>query len=605
MGSFEIREDFYLNGEKFKIIAGGMHYFRVVPEYWRDRLEKIKALGCNTVETYVAWNMHEAKKGEFSFSGICDIKRFIETAQELGLYVIVRPSPYICAEWEFGGLPAWLMAEDGMRLRSSYKPFLDAVDHYYKELFKILTPLQITKGGPIIMFQIENEYGAYGEDTEYLKSIRDMMVKYGAEVPMFTSDGPWGDYLACGGIPGVLQTANFGSKGHEQFKVLKARTGENKPLMCTEFWVGWFDAWGDEKHNKGDIEEHVKDLDEILAEGSVSIYMAHGGTNFGFTSGANYYDELKPDVTSYDYDALITEDGEITEKYHAFKKVIEKYVKNPEVEFSAEIKKRAYGEAKLTGRVSLRNALPLIAEKHETNSPVCMEKLGQNYGYTLYRTELVKDRRIEKFRLMGANDRAKVYLDGKELLTLYDRELLTETKLATAEEKEVFIPLGEGKKRAFAPEGTELSILMENMGRVNYGYFMEKQRKGIDGAVLINGHQHYKWEEYTLPLDNLEKLVFDVKNGLRQDENTSDPAFYRYEFEADEQGDTFLDMTGFGKGCAFINGFNLGRFWEIGPQKRLYIPGPLVKTGRNEIIIFETEGKACDAVSLCDAPALE
>jgi beta-galactosidase len=605
MGSFEIREDFYLNGEKFKIIAGGMHYFRVVPEYWRDRLEKIKALGCNTVETYVAWNMHEAKKGEFSFSGICDIKRFIETAQELGLYVIVRPSPYICAEWEFGGLPAWLMAEDGMRLRSSYKPFLDAVDHYYKELFKILTPLQITKGGPIIMFQIENEYGAYGEDTEYLKSIRDMMVKYGAEVPMFTSDGPWGDYLACGGIPGVLQTANFGSKGHEQFKVLKARTGENKPLMCTEFWVGWFDAWGDEKHNKGDIEEHVKDLDEILAEGSVSIYMAHGGTNFGFTSGANYYDELKPDVTSYDYDALISEDGELTEKYHAFKKVIEKYVKIPEVKFTAEIKKKAYGKAALTGRLSLKAALPLIAEKHETNSPVCMEKLGQNYGYTLYRTELVKDRRIEKFRLMGANDRAKVYLDGKELLTLYDRELLTETKLATAEEKEVFIPLGEGKKRAFAPEGTELSILMENMGRVNYGYFMEKQRKGIDGAVLINGHQHYKWEEYTLPLDNLEKLVFDEETGLRQDENTSGPAFYRYEFEADEQGDTFLDMTGFGKGCAFINGFNLGRFWEIGPQKRLYIPGPLVKTGRNEIIIFETEGKACDAVSLCDAPALE
>ncbi len=589
MGNFEISDDFYLNGKKFKIIAGGIHYFRVVPEYWRDRLEKIKALGCNTVETYIAWNMHEVKRGVFDFTGICDIKRFIETAQELGLYVIVRPSPYICAEWEFGGLPAWLLAEDGMRLRSSYQPYLDAVDSYYKELFKILTPLQITKGGPIIMFQVENEYGAYGEDTEYLKSIRDMMVKYGAEVPMFTSDGPWGDYLACGGIPGVLQTGNFGSKGHEQFKILRKRIGENKPLMCTEFWVGWFDAWGDEKHNTGDTAEHVKALDEILTEGSVSIYMAHGGTNFGFTSGANYYDQLKPDVTSYDYDALISEDGELTEKYHAFKKVIEKYVKIPKIQFTAEIKKKAYGKAVLTSSMNLNEAISYISEKHESNSPTCMEKLGQNYGYILYRSELIKDGCIEKFRLMGANDRAKVYLDGKEILTLYDTDLLKEVRVGKAVE-------------GTAAVGTELTILMENMGRVNYGYFMEKQRKGIDGAVLINGHQHYKWEEYTLPLNNLEKLPFNDQTGKAL---YGVPAFYRYEFEADEQGDTFLDMTGFGKGCAFINGFNLGRFWEIGPQKRLYVPGPLVKPGKNEIIIFETEGRACDTVSLCDAPALE
>ncbi len=606
MANFEIREDFYLNGEKFKIIAGGMHYFRVVPEYWRDRLEKIKALGCNTVETYVAWNMHEAKKGEFDFTGICDLKRYLKTVQELGMYAIVRPSPYICAEWEMGGIPAWLLAEDGMRLRSSYKPFLDAVDSYYKELFKILDPLQITKGGPIIMFQIENEYGAYGEDTEYLKRMRDIMVKYGAEVPMFTSDGPWGDYLACGGIPGVLQTANFGSKGHEQFKILRNRIGDNKPLMCTEFWVGWFDAWGDEKHHRGDAAEHVKDLDEILSEGSVSIYMAHGGTNFGFMNGSNYYDELKPDVTSYDYDALITEDGEPTEKYYAFKKVIEKYTKIPEVKFSAKIEKKAYGKAGLTGSMSLREALPFIAEKHEANSPVSMEKLGQSYGYILYRSELVRDKRIEKFRLMGANDRAKVYLDGKELLTLYDRELLTETKLVTAEEKEGFRPLGEGEKRRFAPEGTELTILMENMGRVNYGYFMEKQRKGIDGAVLINAHQHYKWEMYPLPLDNLEKLSFEGASADRVETGLINaPAFYRYEFEAEELGDTFLDMSSFGKGCAFINGFNLGRFWEIGPQKRLYIPAPLLKKGKNEIIVFETEGKAADFVELKAEPGLE
>ena len=581
MNSFEIREDFYLNGEKIKIISGGMHYFRVVPEYWRDRLEKIKAMGCNTVESYVAWNMHEPKKGEFNFSGMCDLKKFIETAAELGMYVIIRPSPYICAEWELGGLPAWLLKEDGMRFRSSYKPFLDAVDDYYKELFKILTPLQITKGGPIIMFQIENEYGAYGEDTEYLESIRDMMVKYGADVPMFTSDGPWHDYLACGGIPGTLQTANFGSKGHEQFEILRKRIGENKPLMCTEFWVGWFDAWGDKKHNTGNTEEHVRDLDEILSEGSVSIYMAHGGTNFGFMNGSNYYDELKPDVTSYDYDALITEDGELTEKYRGFRDVIAKYNSIPEVRYSTDIRKKAYGTLKVKSSVRLFDVLDKISVPVKTNSPECMEKLGQNYGYILYRSELVKDGRIGKFRLMEANDRAKVYLDGKEVLTLYDRELLTHHKFET--------PL----------EGRDLMILMENMGRVNYGYFMEKQRKGINGAVIINDHQHYKWTEYTLPLDNTDKLPFGEDNRLYDL-----PAFYRFTFDAEETGDTFIDVTGFGKGCIIVNGFNIGRFWEIGPQKRLYIPGPILKKGENEIIIFETEGKAADTVTLCDEPDL-
>ncbi len=582
MSNFEVREDFYLNGEKTKIIAGGMHYFRVVPEYWRDRLEKIKALGCNTIETYVAWNMHEPKKNEFCFSGICDVKKYLETIQELGLYAIVRPSPYICGEWEMGGIPGWLLAEDGMRLRSSYKPYLDAVDSYYKELFKILAPMQITKGGPIIMFQIENEYGAYGEDTEYLKSMRDIMMKYGAEVPMFTSDGPWDDYLDCGGIPGVLQTANFGSKGHEQFGILRKKIGDNKPLMCSEFWVGWFDAWGDKKHNTGDTAEHVRDLDEILSEGSVSIYMAHGGTNFGFMNGSNYYDELKPDVTSYDYDALISEDGELTPKYHAFKEVISKYTKIPDVKLTSDIKKKAYGKVKLSSSVKLFDCLDKISKPVNTNSPECMEKLGQNYGYILYRSELVKDGLIKKFRLMGANDRAKVYLDGSEILTLYDRELLSDHKLQE--------PV----------TGHDLTILMENMGRVNYGYFMEKQRKGIDGAVLINGHQHYKWTEYTLPLDNAEDIPFG--NGK---ELYKLPAFYKFTFEADEPGDTFIDTTGFGKGCIIVNGFNIGRFWEIGPQKRLYIPAPLLKKGKNEIIVFETEGRAKDEIELFAEPALD
>ncbi len=580
MGTFEIKEDFYLNREKVKIISGGIHYFRVVPEYWRDRLEKIKALGCNVVETYVAWNVHEPKKGEFHFEGKADLKHFIELAQELGLYVIVRPSPYICAEWEFGGHPAWLLKEDGMRLRSSYEPYLNHIKEYYKELFKILAPLQITNGGPIIMFQIENEYGAYGEDADYLESIKQMMIDNGAVVPLVTSDGPWGDYLTCGKVEGALQTANFGSKSKEQFAILKKHIGD-KPLMCMEFWVGWFDAWGDEKHHTEEPEKHAQDLNDILKQGSVNIYMAHGGTNFGFMNGANYYDVLTPDVTSYDYDALLSEDGQITPKYKAFQEVIRRFREIPEVELTTKIERKAYGKIALTEKVGLFEVLDDISIPVDNHYPQPMEKLDQNYGYILYSSDLVRDKEIEKLRLLGANDRAKFYLDGKEILTLYDRELLSEHKL---------------------PEkltGDHLDILVENMGRVNYGATMEQQHKGIKGAVLINAHQHYKWKHYPLPLENVDNIPFD--KGYTEGR----PAFYKFVFDVEETADTFLELSEFGKGCAFINGFNLGRFWEIGPQKRLYLPAPLLKKSRNEIIVFETEGKHGDFIELCGEPKLQ
>ncbi len=575
---FEILDDYYLNGEKIKIISGGMHYFRIVPEYWKDRLEKLKALGCNTVETYIPWNLHEKEKGQFDFSGMLDIVSFVKTAQELGLWVILRPSPYICAEWEFGGLPYWLLKEDGMRLRCMYPPYLQHVRQYYEKLFEVIAPLQVTRGGPVLFMQVENEYGYYGNDHKYMEYLKQLMIECGCEVPLVTSDGPWGSAFECGKIDGVLQTGNFGSKGSEQFAVIRKKIGD-KPLMCMEFWVGWFDHWGVGCHQTGDIEQHAKDLDEILSEGHVNIYMFIGGTNFGFMNGSNYYDELTPDVTSYDYDALLTEDGQITPKYEAFKQVIAKYTQLPQVEFSTDIKRKAYGTLTAKRSTGLFENLENLTTPTESVCPQSMEKLDQGYGYILYESDL-ENEAIEKIRLHGANDRANLFVDEKPILTLYDRQLLEEH---TLEEK---------------PVGKKLSILVENMGRVNFGTALEKQRKGIDQCVQINGHQQYYWKQYPLRMEDLSGLDYSKKH----QEGT--PGFFEFSFHADELGDTFLDFSGWGKGCVWVNGFNIGRFWEIGPQKRLYIPAPLLQKGENIITVFETEGKASGEIVLCDAPDL-
>ena len=575
----EIREDIYINGKAFKIISGSIHYFRVVPEYWQDRLEKLKAMGCNTVETYIPWNLHEPKEGEFCFTEGQDVGKFISLAQELGLYVIIRPSPYICAEWEFGGLPAWLLNKPNMRLRCNCKEFLECVARYYQHLFRVLTPLQLPCGGPVILMQLENEYGSFGDDKEYLKNLKDLMLKNGLVVPLVTSDGPNEQCLRDGTLTEILPTANFGSGAVSGFNEL-AKYTNGRPLMCMEFWIGWFDTWRNEMHIKSDPEANKKELEDILRLGHVNFYMFYGGTNFGFMNGAIYPDHLRPHVTSYDYDAPLTEDGQFTEKYYAFQKVIEKYCAIPQVPFTTTVKKMHYGTFSVNQKVSLFSILEDLSEPAFYPDTKSMEQLGQSYGYILYRSNLKKGKYIEKFRLVDAGDRGIIFADEEKIAVRYDQELEQDCPLT------------------FQADEIQFDILMENMGRVNYGEKLERQRKGITGGVLMDGKFHFGWNHYPLPLDNLERIDFSK-------EYVNDtPAFYRICFEIRETGDTFMELDGWGKGCVFVNGRNIGRFWEAGPQKRLYIPGPLLLEGRNEIIIFETDGKAGDNILLTDKPKL-
>lgn len=583
MDKFEIGKDFYLNNKKIKIISGAVHYFRIVPEYWKDRLEKLKSIGCNCVETYVPWNFHEPKEGEFDFSGSKDLVKFINIARELDLYVILRPSPYICAEWEFGGLPAWLLKDDSMRVRSTYSGFLKAVDKYFIELFKYIVPLQITNGGPIIMMQLENEYGSFSNDKEYLTAIKDLMIKYGATVPLFTSDGAWMDALDAGTLEGIFPTANFGSRSEEQIKNLEDFMHKNNiqgPLMCMEFWIGWFNNWGGE-FKRRDSDDAADELDYILSKGHVNIYMFHGGTNFGFYNGCSYHNGIDPQTTTYDYDAPLTEWGSPSDKYYSFMKVISKYKDIQVMNLSTEIKFKDYGEIKLSNKVSLFNTLEKLATPIRSINTLNMEKLNQNFGYILYRSNIGDKRFLEKSKLVDCDDRAQVFINQKHIVTQYKETMGENIQLNLDKDK-----------------NNIMDILVENLGRINYGASLvsPKQRKGIKGGIMLDIHFHTGWDHYCLDLEN----ICDVDFSLDYIENT--PSFYEYTFNVDEKGDTFLHIPNFGKGCAFINGFNLGRFWNVGPTKYLYIPSPLIKLGQNKIVIFETEGKYKETITLSKTP---
>ena len=604
--TFKIEDKFYLDEKPFQVISGAIHYFRVVPEYWRDRLEKLKNMGCNTVETYIPWNFHEPKKGEFLWDGQHDVCRFIEIAQETGLYVIIRPAPFICAEWEWGGLPAWLLAEPEMRPRCSYEPFLKHVREYYEVLLPKLVPYQIDHGGKIIMMQIENEYGYYGDDKAYLKWLAETMRSLGMSVPFVTSDGPWGAAFKTGQLEGALPTGNFGSNCEKQFKVMEPQMPRKGPLMCMEFWAGWFDAWGNKIKMRSVLGMNKKDYEYTVKNGhNINIYMFHGGTNFGFMNGSNYYGKLTPDTTSYDYDAPLSEDGRMTKKYFAFREILKKYKDVPEVEFSTKIEPRAYGELRWSGCAGLFENLSILCDGAiQSVYPLSMEQAGQNTGYILYRTKLGDGESAKSVMFKKCADRVQVFADSKKVVTAFDTEICSEGHGVWP------FNYKEGKEWKFPCEaGAQLDFLVENLGRVNFGHRLMDQRKGITDDVLVNGHSHFDWDIFTLPLDEKQIDALREKGewksaGTGTGSVTENPAFFKFEFDADFEDctytDTYLDFKGWGKGCIWVNGFNIGRFWDKGPQKTLYIPGPLLKHGRNEIIVFETEGKRRESIKLCD-----
>lgn len=566
--------EFYLDDQPFQILSGGIHYFRIVPEYWEDRLLKLKALGLNTVETYIPWNFHEPKKGKFNFSGLANVEEFIKLAHQLGLYVILRPSPYICAEWEMGGLPAWLLNEQDMVLRSSHKTYLKHVKEYYDVLLPKFKPYLYQLGGPVIAMQIENEYGAYGNDKDYLKFIEDQYTKHELNTFLFTSDGP--EFIEQGSLPGVTTTLNFGSKVDKAFEQLD-NYNPNSPKMVAEFWIGWFDYWTGEHHARG-AEETAKVFRELMEKkSSINFYMFHGGTNFGFMNGANHYDIYYPTITSYDYDSLLTEGGDMTDKYNAIKEVLSDYIEVP-ADYQSEISAKEYGSIDLTESVSIFDTLNDISDKFEHITPLSMEEIEKPYGYILYRTKINRQGELT-FNSEAFHDRAYLYINGRHVVTTYKNDEVKELTLN------------------FPDKNNTLEILVENMGRANYGEHLS-DKKGLIKNIWLGEQYWFNWEMYAIELERLPENYSDGNEHRF-------PKFFRGSFDVDEVCDTYVDTHGFTKGNVFINGFNLGRYWNsAGPQQRLYLPGPLIKKGNNEIVVLELEHTNIDKVQLLNEPKL-
>jgi beta-galactosidase len=567
-------------GRPHRVLSGSLHYFRVHPEQWTDRLERLAALGLNTVDTYVPWNFHERTPGDVRFDGPRDLERFVRLAQDQGLDVIVRPGPYICAEWDNGGLPAWLTGTPGMRLRTSYEPFLAAVERWFDELIPRIAALQAGRGGPVVAVQIENEYGSHGDDAGYLLRVRDALTARGITELLYTADGPTELMLDGGSVPGELAAATFGSAPEQAAALLRARRPD-EPFFCAEFWNGWFDHWG-EKHHVRDPADAARTVGRILDEGgSLSLYMAHGGTNFGLWAGANHDGHrLQPTVTSYDSDAPVAEHGALTPKFHALRERLLGPDASTARPLPADPALLAPRTLPVTRGAALLDALRRTSEAVEAPLPLSFEELGQSSGLVLYAARPRIPTGEHELTVTGLHDRAHVFVDGA-LVAVLDQETST-------------CPLtGTGQR-------VRLELLVENQGRINYGPLLG-QGKGILGGVRIERRQVHGWTMHPLPLDTWTPA--DLTRAAASVPPAGTTGFATARLTLDEPADTFLALPGFTKGFCWVNGELLGRYWDIGPQTTLYLPGPLLHSGENTLTLLELEHLG-DHIALRDSPAL-
>lgn len=575
--SFGVEGDhFALGGKPFQIIAGSMHYTRIPRAYWRNRLRQARAMGLNTITTYAFWNAHESRPGEYNFSGNNDIAEFIREAQQEGLYVILRPGPYACAEWEFGGYPAWLLKDHGLVLRSSNSAFMQAAARWLHRLGEEVAPLQIGNGGPIIAVQVENEYGSYGEDHTYMERIRHLLLDSGfTKAMLYTADGA--DVLEKGTLPELPAVINFGAGDAQRSFALLKKFRPNGPMMCGEYWDGWFDHWG-AKHETGDTAKQTEELKWMLSQGySVNLYMFDGGTSFGWMNGANSNGtDYQPDVTSYDYDVSVGEGGELRPKFFAFRNVIKEVTGETLPEPLPPGVAAAFPAVRLTQSRSLWDDLPAAIA---SQNPLPMEDVDQAYGYILYRTT-VNGPLDGKLKLDELHDYAQIFLNGK-LAGDVDRRL-NQSELTVHH----------------AGARVQIDILVENTGRVNYGKAINGERAGITHQVLFEGKPLTGWSIFPLPMQNVSALAFNSTP-------CSGPCFYRTEVQIANPADTFLDTRGLNKGVVWVNGRTLGRFWNIGPQKTLFLPGPWLKTGTNEIIVFDLNGEPQRTIQGIKQPILD
>ncbi|XP_036392377.1 beta-galactosidase-1-like protein 2 [Megalops cyprinoides] len=556
---------FTLEGEAFRILGGSAHYFRIPRAHWKDRLLKMKACGLNTLTTYVPWNLHEPERGLFTFQGQLDLEVYLRLAAEVGLWVILRPGPYICSEWDLGGLPSWLLRDSNMKLTTTYPGFADAVGSFFDKLILRVASLQYMKGGPIIAVQVENEYGSYAKDDKYMPFIKEALLSRGITELLLTSDNREG--LKHGGVNGVLKTINFQKLNPQAIQYLDA-VQPRRPKLVMEYWAGWFDLWGD-LHHIFAAEDMIATVTEILKQGmSINLYMFHGGTNFGFMSGALATPSLRAMVTSYDYDAPLSEVGDYTPKYHLLRDLLSHYHSEKLPERPTPYWRKEYDAVVVYQHLPLWDTLKLIEEPFKSASPLNMENLpvnnGQSYGYTLYETMVTSGGTLNSMN--NVRDCA--------LVSLIDRVYIGVLDYKT---QELAVPDGKGER--------SLRLLVENCGKVNYGKALDEQRKGLVGDIVLNNSLLKDFTMYCLDMKPrfINRLAGEHWKSLSH--KPTYPGFFQGQLVVDGYPrDSFLKLPGWGKGVVFINEQNLGRHWSIGPQQTLYLPGPWLNKGVNQRI---------------------